>query len=159
MLKQLLWTVAILLSLSVSAQASSLGYDPDADPFEQYHAAIDEARATNKLVLLIGGGDWCSWCHRLHRFLKTNPDINTQLEDVFVVVKVYIGDENSNSFFFEQLPRAYGAPHFWVISPDRTVLTSQSTAPLENGKRGYDKERFVQFVQQWSDSKLRVAAR
>jgi hypothetical protein len=151
MQRHLLLLVALLLSLTATARASVLGYDPKADPFAQYHAAIKEARAQNKLVLIVAGGDWCSWCYRLDKFVKTNRDVHRKLEDTFVVVKVYVGDENYNAFFFEQLPRAYGAPHFWVISPDRNVLTSQSTGQFEQGKRGYDKQRFLDFVQKWDE--------
>lgn len=163
MIRPTLWLATLLIALAAPAYggASQLGYDPNADAFEQYHAAIEEARASNRLVLIIAGGDWCLWCHRLHRFLETNTDVHSQLAKQFVVMKVYLGEENSNSFFFEQLPRAYGAPHFWVVAPDRTVLSSQSTAPFESGKRGYDKTRFLTWLQQWDHVRLagRVAAR
>jgi hypothetical protein len=163
MFRRIRWLVTLLIALTAPAYASSsrLGYDPHADPFAQYQVAIEQARASNRLLLIIAGGDWCLWCHRLQRFLEQNADVHAQLAETFVIMKVYVGAENSNSFFFEQLPRAYGAPHFWVIAPDRTVLTSQSTAPFESGKRGYDKERFLSWVRQWSDARMaeRVASR
>ena len=40
--------------------------------------------------------------------------------DTFVVMKVCVGDENYNELFFSQLPQARGAPHFWIIAPDRS---------------------------------------
>ena len=61
------------------------------------------------------------------------------LNDTFVVVKVYVGDENYNRDFFSQLPEARGAPHFWIISPQREVLASQSTGEFERDNRGYDR--------------------
>jgi hypothetical protein len=143
---------AAFLAAMVSVQdvsAANLGYDPKADPFEDYHNAIAAAAAENKLVLVIAGGDWCRWCHVLNRFVARHPDVQQGLEETFVVVKVYVGDENYNTNFFEQLPRALGAPHFWIIAPDRNVLASQSTGALEHGERGYDKDKFLDFIAHW----------
>jgi hypothetical protein len=141
------FAIAMVCSAASSA-ASMLGYDPEADAFEQYHEAVARAQTENKLVLVIAGGDWCGWCHRLNKFMKST-EVSKSMEDTFVVVKVYVGDENFNEFFFSQLPEARGAPHFWVISPDKHVLISQSTAAFERGKKGYDKTEFLGFVDHW----------
>lgn len=140
-----------LLGSAIAGAGSSrdLGYDPQADPFEQYHAAIAAAKADDKLVLVIAGGDWCRWCHVLNRFVSRNAEVQRGMDDTFVVVKVYVGDENYNEDFFAQLPEARGAPHFWIISPDRNVLSSQSTGSLEKGSNGYDKHEFLQFIDHW----------
>ncbi|HEY5806481.1 MAG TPA: thioredoxin family protein [Povalibacter sp.] len=153
MLRRIVLTAALIIT-AASAWASGndatrLGYDPGADPFEQYQQAIAQAHAENKLVLIVAGGDWCRWCHVLNRFVTTNTDVEAALRDTFVVVKVYVGDENFNEFFFAQLPEARGAPHFWIVSPERNVLASQSTAAFEHGRNGYDKHEFLQFIAQW----------
>jgi hypothetical protein len=155
MMKKILTALTLLLLGSISA-AADLGYDSEADPFDQYHQAIDQAAATNKLVLIVAGGDWCRWCHVLNRFVASNDDIEARLNDTFVVMKVYVGPGNYNELFFSQLPQAYGAPHFWIVSPEREVLASQSTAKLERGKSTYDKESFLAFIEQWR--KVAVAA-
>ena len=148
--KQNLLLIAIMFCMSFAANAQSvLGYEPQADAFEQYHEAIARAEAENKLVLVVAGGDWCPWCYKLNQFVKTNGDVRRNLEDTFVVVKVYVGDENYNEFFFSQLPEARGAPHFWVISPEKHVLSSQPTADFESGKKGYDKAEFLGFIDHW----------
>jgi|HigsolmetaAR201D_1030396.scaffolds.fasta_scaffold01106_14 hypothetical protein len=142
---------ALAMLFAAAIQAADLGYDPSADPFEQYRAAIEEAAANNKLVLIVAGGDWCRWCHILHRFVSSNKDVEQALHDTFVVMKVYVGPENYNELFFSQLPEAYGAPHFWIVSPQREVLGSQSTAKLERGRNGYDKESFLAFIGEWRE--------
>src|SRR5262245_18624250 len=151
LLRRLLFVMALITTTSAWAASHTdrLGYDPGADPFEQYQAAVAQAGAENKLVLVIAGGDWCHWCHVLNRFVTRNDDVATALHDAFVVVKVYVGDENYNDFFFSQLPQARGAPHFWIISPDRDVLASQSTSMFEHGHDGYDKQEFLHFIDQW----------
>jgi hypothetical protein len=144
-------TIAVLafMLLASTSLAADLGYDPQADPFEGYQAAVSEAAATNKLVLIVAGGDWCRWCHVLNRFVNSNEDVEAKLNETFVVVKVYVGPGNYNELFFSQLPQAYGAPHFWIVSPEREVLASQSTAKLEKGKSTYDKASFLAFIEQW----------
>ena len=135
-----------------TTRAADLGYDADADPFELYRAAISEAAVTDRLVLIIAGGDWCRWCHVLNRFVANNDDIEQRLNETFVVMKVYVGPGNYNELFFSQLPEAYGAPHFWIVSPEREVLASQSTAKLERGKSTYDKPSFLAFIDTWQRS-------
>lgn len=141
--------VLVLAMFAASAQAADLGYDPKADPFEQYQRAIAQAEADGKLVLIVAGGDWCRWCHVLDRFVAKHEDVERQLNDTFVVMKVYVGPGNYNELFFSQLPEAYGAPHFWIVSPEREVLASQSTAKLEQGKSSYDKASFLAFIDTW----------
>jgi Thioredoxin-like len=148
MMKKMLSALTLLLLASIST-AGDLGYDVEADPFDQYQQAIEQAGATNKLVLIVAGGDWCRWCHVLNRFIASNEDVETRMNDTFVVMKVYVGPGNFNELFFSQLPEAYGAPHFWIVSPQREVLASQSTAKLERGKSSYDKESFLAFIEQW----------
>jgi thiol:disulfide interchange protein len=151
MLRKTLLAIAFIAAttLSQTGVAASLGYDPQADPFEQYHQAVASAKAEGKLVLIIAGGDWCTWCHVLNKFVSSNDDVQRSLEDAFVVMKVYVGDENYNQDFFSQLPAARGAPHFWIVSPDKQVLASQSTGAFEHGRRGYDKGEFLAFVGHW----------
>jgi hypothetical protein len=146
---RVLWSLLAAVLLSSTSFAGDLGYDPSADPFAQYQDAVTEAAAENKLVLVIAGGDWCRWCHVLNRFVSANDEVETQLNDTFVVMKVYVGPGNYNELFFSQLPQAYGAPHFWIVSPDREVLASQSTAKLERGTSTYDKTRFLAFIDEW----------
>lgn len=165
MLRRTLLTAAFVAALVASSVASSnsgtanLGYDPQADAFDQYHKAVAQAEAQHKLVLVIAGGDWCRWCHVLNRFVTRNADVESALNDAFVVMKVYVGDENYNEFFFSQLPEARGAPHFWIIAPDRNVLSSQSTGSFEHGKNGYDKHEFLAFIDHWKKQGAGSAAR
>jgi hypothetical protein len=79
-------------------------------------------------------------------------------------MKVYVGFDNYNDLFFSQLPPAKGAPHFWIISPEKEILASQSTSGFEAGKKGYDRQAFLQFIADWRAEALetkrqRVASR
>jgi len=121
-------------------------YSPTANPSVLLEAALKQARAGNKKVLVIAGGDWCRWCLILDRFIAANPDVKSALDGTFVVVKAYVGEKNQNAAFFAKLPKANGYPHFWVLSQDGNVAASVNTGPLEKSPDSYDKERFLQFI-------------
>ena len=141
---------ALAVSMAAPARAAEeLGYDPAADPFAQLEEAKTTAAAEHRLILVVAGGDWCVWCHYLNAFIDRNADVGHALEQTFTVVHVNFSPENKNEKFFATLPKAAGYPHFWVLSSDGTLLRSQNTAPLENGNKGYDKSRFVAFVDEW----------
>jgi thioredoxin-related protein len=150
MLKHVVLFAAMVLAAAGSAaQKRDIGYDPQANPFEQLAAATAEAAAEDKLVLLVSGGDWCIWCHYLAAFLERERAIDAALHDVFVVAKVYVGSDNKNDEFFGKLPKAAGAPHFWVLSAQGDLLASQDTLPLEDGAKSYDQTAFAAFIDRW----------
>jgi thioredoxin-related protein len=154
----ILAAAAFTLGATVAAAQpkKDIGYDSRANAFEQLDAGVAKAAAEDKLLLLISGGDWCIWCHYLAAFLEREKALDTALHEVFVVQKVYVGDENMNAEFFARLPKAAGAPHFWVLSRTGEVLASQDTLPLEDGDKSYDRAKFSAFVEGWRD---RAAAR
>ena len=92
-------------------------------PSSSSTTAVAKAAADDKLLLLISGGDWCKWCHYLAAFLDRETALDAALHEVFVVQKVYVGDENMNKEFFARLPTAAGAPHFWVLSREGELLS------------------------------------
>lgn len=142
-----------LATASWAASSDDIGYDANADAFVQLDSAIAQAAAESKLVLLISGGDWCIWCHYLAAFLERETAIDAALHEVFVVAKVYVGDENKNTAFFSRLPEAVGAPHFWVLSATGEVLASQNTLPLEDGAKSYEPQAFLAFIERWRNQR------
>ena len=142
-------------AVALAQPRQDIGYDPHADAFEQLDSAVAAAKAEHKLVLLISGGDWCIWCHYLAEFLERETALDAALHDVFVVQKVYVGDENKNKEFFARLPTAAGAPHFWVLSQGGELLASQNTLPLEDGDKSYDVRKFTAFVGEWRERAAR----
>ena len=151
--------ISLVLAATVLAAETKelVGYDPQANAFAQRDGAIAQAAADGKLVLLISGGDWCVWCHYLAAFLEHETDLDAALHDVFVVAQVYVGDENRNAEFFATLPKAAGAPHFWVLSAGGELLASQNTLPLEDGAKSYDRAAFLAFIEQWRNHEVGAA--
>ena len=131
--------------------AYSQGYDPGRDPFADGRAALQLAKGTRRYVLIEVGGDWCSWCHVLDRFLQGHPSLQARLHKTFVLLKVNVDEENDNAAFLSAFPQALGYPHMYVTDNAGSILASQDTAEfLENGK--YSEKRFQRFLDHWSGS-------
>jgi len=124
-------------------------YDPAADPAEQLAAAVDEATATHRRILLEVGGDWCIWCHHLHDFLATHDSVRTLWDDSFVTVSINVSPENRNEAFLADYPAIPGYPHLFVLAPDGSLLHSQNTGDLEKGE-GYSKAAVLDFLSRWA---------
>jgi hypothetical protein len=146
----LLGLIALITACS-GGSANSMGYDPDADPFEQLESATARAKAEHKLILVVAGGDWCHWCHVLHDFIEENSALRVHLDDTFVEMKVYTGEENSNDEFFDTLPEMRGVPHWFVLSADGKLLASQNTGDFsrEDDDETYNVVLIESFIQNW----------
>ena len=86
------------------AQAGSAGYDPRRDPQRDLQAAIYEAKAGAKRIILEVGGEWCGWCHLLERFAHEDPEVRQLWSGAFVTVKVNMSEENRNERFLARVP-------------------------------------------------------
>jgi thioredoxin-related protein len=139
----------VLSEASLVAGTSSLGYDPDADPDQNLHAAVREAKASGRRILVEVGGEWCSWCHILDRFVQEHDEIDRLWTEHFVTVKVHYDDEQPNEAFLGRYPRIEGYPHIFVLDTDGTLLHSQNTALLESGKT-YSVEKMRAFLTRWA---------
>ncbi len=127
----------------------STRYDPARDPFEDGHAALRLAKASNRRVLIELGGDWCSWCRRMDTFLERNPDVRARLHRTFVMLKVNVSDANGNEKFLQAFPKPLGYPHMYVADAEGKLLLSKDTADFQQNGR-YSRRRFLEFFEQWT---------
>jgi thioredoxin-related protein len=142
--------LGLLLAVVAGAQSpSEMKYDPKADPQADLQAALARASKEGKNVLMDVGGEWCSWCHRMDRFLTEHEELRTSLATNYVLVKVNFSDENKNERFLAQYPKIDGYPHIFVFDAAGKLLISKSTGDLEEGK-SYNLERFVEFLKQYA---------
>ena len=131
------------------AAALPATFDPNRDAEADVAAAVAQAKAQGKRVLVDVGGEWCTWCHIMDRFLAADADARGLLERGFVMVKVNYSRENANASLLSRYPRVAGYPHLFVLGADGALLHSQDTGALESGK-GYDRAKFVAFLHAWS---------
>ena len=146
-----------LIVLALPTQAASAlpdysrGYDPMRNPFTDGEAALKLARDTHRKVLIEVGGEWCSWCHVLDRFLNEHPALRSRLHATFVLLKVNVDATNDNAEFLSAFPRTLGYPHMYITDSGGTILFSQDTAEfLQNGQ--YSEQRFQAFLDRWDNT-------
>jgi len=123
-------------------------YDPARDPAADVRAAITRAQATNRRILLIVGGDWCSWCFVLDRFIAENAEVRAAMSGAFVMLKINMSAENENARFLAPYRISGGYPEFVVLDSDGRHLRSQETGVLEQG-RSYSAQRMIAFANLW----------
>lgn len=126
----------------------SQGYFPSADPDSDLAAAAQLAIAGNKSILMVVGGDWCSWCHVMTRFFTENEQVRDLLLSKFILLKVNMSEENENQKFLANYPEIKGYPHIFVLSANGQLLSSVNTATLEKG-RSYSQAKFTELISQY----------
>ena len=110
--------------------------------------AVVQAKAENKLVLLMFGADWCPWCHRLHHLFQSDPGVAALLAKRFVFVMVDAGERKSplNQGLINQYGlKPYGLPALVVLDADGRPLSAQSSGVLEEGK-GHSPAKVTRYL-------------
>jgi len=155
-MKKLILLVSILfLSIASFAQEKKL-YNPQADAAADIEAAVKKAAAENKLVILQGGGNWCSWCIEFARFCKADPQIDSLLNSSFVWYHLNYSKENINKPIFAKYgyPQRFGFPVFIILNAKGERIHTQSSEYLEDGKKSYDKKKVMEFLLNWTPKAL-----
>ena len=147
---------AVLGCAQVSRAQSSytpvVKYDPKRDATQDIREAAAEAKRTNRRILLEVGGEWCSWCHHMDDFFVAHSDLTALRDKNFVIVKINFSEENQNKEVLAQYPAIEGYPHLFVLASDGTLVHSQDTSALEEGK-SYNLDRFTTFLAYWAWAK------
>jgi thioredoxin-related protein len=125
-------------------------YDVQRDPNDDGRAALTLAKQTKRKVLIEVGGDWCSWCHVMDKFIKDHPAVEKRLHEIFVVLKVNISEANDNAEFMAAFPPAQGYPHMYITDSSGSILHSQDTAEFRENKQ-YSERLFMIFFDRWKN--------
>ncbi|MEO6566889.1 MAG: thioredoxin family protein [Casimicrobiaceae bacterium] len=145
-------TVALLVlvfAVATGAQSLPAKFDPARDAAADLATAVAQAKAQGKHVLVDVGGEWCSWCHILDRFIGANADVRTLRDHGYVWVQVNWSKENRNEALLSRWPKIVGYPHLFVLDGDGRLLHSQDTGALESGK-DYERAKFIAFLKAWA---------
>jgi thiol:disulfide interchange protein len=145
----LLIAVLAAASAGTSAYDLPLKFDPKRDAANDVATAVQLAKAQGKRVLVDVGGEWCSWCHIMDRLFAADEELRALRDVHYVWVKVNWSRENPNEAVLSRWPKISGYPHLFVLDAKGTLLHSQDTSLLEEGK-GYDKAKFVAFLRKWA---------
>jgi thioredoxin-related protein len=124
-------------------------YNEKADAKAEIEAALKVAKRDNKRVLLKFGGNWCSWCYKLHDVFTHDAPVAAVLNRGFVTVLV---DVNSNRQLLEKYApdeKHPGFPYLVVLDADGKVLKDEQTGELEDGPK-HDPAKVKAFLVRWS---------
>lgn len=141
-----------IFAVNIMAQQSTVNiYNPAANAKADIQAAVKKARAENKHVLIQIGGNWCSWCVRMHKLFHENKQIDSTLKANYVFILVNYSKENKNLAVLKELefPQRFGFPALVVLNKEGRRIHTQATDLLEEGK-GYDNQKILTFLNKWS---------
>ncbi len=130
-------------------------YDIKADAREQIRAAGLKAGRDNQRLLVMFGGDWCGWCHKLHELFKSDPEIRKILSEDYQLVMVDTKAPNAEALLAECSGdlTGVGFPFLTVMAADGKILTRQKTDPLEEGDH-HDPKKVKAFLSEWAPEKI-----
>jgi len=151
LLKSPLLVVLLSLLLCAAASAADLParFDPTRDAAADVAQAVSVASAQGRRVIVDVGGEWCSWCHILDRFIASHAEVRALIDARYVWVKVNVSKENRNRALLARWPRIEGYPHLFVLDARGRLVHSQDTGVLESGK-SYDEAKFIAMLRKWS---------
>jgi uncharacterized protein YyaL (SSP411 family) len=155
----LILSLFLLTSTFLLAQTEAVTiYNPDANAREDIAAAVKQAKAGNKNVLLQIGGNWCPWCIKLHGFIAADSQIDSLLKADFVTVLVNV-DREKDKRNYDVLaslgnPQRFGFPVLVVLNQEGERIHTQDSWYLEQDK-SYDKEKLTHFLSMWNVAAVR----
>ncbi len=124
-------------------------YSETANPRADIAAALKQARAEHKRVILDFGGDWCGDCQVLDIYFHQSPNAEL-LAKHFVVVHVDIGrmDRNVDVAQKYNVPIKKGVPALAVLDAKGKLLYSQENKEFEN-MRNMNSGSVTEFLNKW----------
>ncbi|MES3003908.1 MAG: thioredoxin family protein [Pseudomonadota bacterium] len=146
-LRALLATLLFGIASALFAADLPAKFDPNRDAAKDVAAATAQAKAQGKRVMVDVGGEWCSWCHILDKFIDDNADVKSLVESKFVWVKVNWSLQNKNEALLAKWPKIKGYPHLIVLDANGKMLQSQNTGELE-AEKSYDKAKMMAFLRE-----------
>jgi thioredoxin-related protein len=138
--------------LATAAKKPSI-YDKSADTSAQLAKAMARAKHDEKRILVMFGGDWCGWCHKLHELFASDADVRKVLSYEYVLVMVDTTAPGAEDLFKkcraalakEEQDKAIGVPFLGVLDANGKIVTAQRTDPLETGDH-HDPGRVKEFL-------------
>lgn len=157
MMKKLFFVIGLFIFYNATAQSIDTAhlYNPNADAAKDIAAAVKQAKAEHKFVLIQAGGNWCSWCKRFSITIANDATLDSVVNANFVVYHLNYSSENMNHDAFAKLgyPQRFGFPVIIILDDKGNRLHTQNSEYLEKDK-GYDKEKILEFFQNWSPKAL-----
>jgi len=121
-------------------------YQTDGQGMARVEQTLVRAAKENKRVLLMVGGNWCPWCHKLHHLFDTDQAIRSVLNSEYELVMVDSQADESVLAKWKIEPQGY--PYLTVLDPSGKKVTEQETGSLEIGN-AHDPKKVLAFLEKW----------
>jgi len=145
-----LLALVLLLTGSLAVAAERIYPDVSAAKAD-IAAALKDAAATHRRVIVDFGGDWCTDCKVLDLNFR-RPENATLLAQRYVVVHVNVGDRGIRENFALAdrygIPLRKGVPALAVLEADGRVVYSQRNGEFES-MRSMDPRSVHAFLERW----------
>ena len=123
-------------------------YDDQRNAFDDANAALKLAKETNRNVLMVVGGNWCSFCMKMDEFWQTDTQVHKAIHSKFVILKINVSDENKNKKFMSTMPPTNGYPHLYISTAAGKLLLSKDTLEQQiDGK--HQTTLWLTFLDKW----------
>ena len=147
--------VALFVAFAIPSHAASPVYPDIANANADLAAALKEAAASRKRVIVDFGGNWCGDCKVLDaNFHK--PENEALLKAGFVLVHVNIGlkgiDSNFDIAERYGIPLKKGVPALAVLESDGKLVHAQRNGEFGD-MRHMEAASVHEFLKQWSPSR------
>ena len=141
--------------LATAAKKPSI-YDKSADAAAQIEKAKETARHDDKRILVMFGGDWCGWCHKLHELFASDEQVRKVLSYEYVLVMVDTQAPGAEALLAkckaalspDELQKGFGYPFLSVLDRGGKIVKSQQTDTLEEGDH-HVPGRVNEFLSKW----------
>lgn len=153
-LSKLLGVVAVVSLIVGPAFSATRDIYPDPSQAKaDVAAALKQAAATHKRVIIDFGGNWCGDCQVLDIYFH-NPENRPILEANYILVHVNIGhmDENLDIAQRYGVPIEKGVPALAVLSDTGRLIYSQKSGEFEAMRR-MQASSVTNFLVQWKPTK------
>jgi len=151
-----IFVFVFVLTFSLSMTFGQNIYNPAANASEELAAAVRRASSENKHILVQVGGNWCSWCLKLHKFFKSELSVDSIIQQNYVFLLINYSKENKNLDILEkfEFPQRFGFPVLLILDKTGKRLHTQDTSLLEENE-GYSVKKVKDFLKQWTAAALK----
>lgn len=139
-----------LLAMGCAAkQSSTAPYDEKADAHRDVAAAIADAGASKRNIVLVFGANWCPDCRALSAQMH-KPELAAIIEMNYVVVEIDLGRYDKNLDLAEQfhVPIRHGIPALAVLGPHGNLLYAMDQGQFADA-RNMSFESIKAFFEHW----------
>ena len=129
------WMVLLVLFGGRALAAAPMPYDETADAAAAVVAALAEAEANGKLLLIEFGANWCPDCRAFAAAVQA-PEAQAVIEEKFVAVKVDVGNWDKHPEVVDAWgnPIEGGIPAIVVATAQGKVLFSTKAGQLAKAR-------------------------